>query len=151
MRRLLGVLGEREEEGATEPQPGLPDLEALVSRTCAAGLETTLQTEGEPGSIAPGLGLCAYRIVQEALTNTLKHAGPARAGVLVRWADGHLELEIADDGRGRAQDNGRRAGHGIAGMRERAALHGGNVEASPGAHGGFTVRARIPLTSESPA
>jgi signal transduction histidine kinase len=101
-----------------------------------------LTVEGEPVELSPGVDVSAFRIVQEALTNTLKHAGPARAAVLVRYGR-RLELEVADDGVGGPSLNG--GGHGLIGMRERVALHGGelDVESRPG--GGFTIRANLPL------
>jgi signal transduction histidine kinase len=106
-----------------------------------------LRVEGEPVALAPGLDLAAYRVLQEALTNVLKHAGPARARVLVRYGPEVLELEVADEGRdGAGQPLAQTgAGHGLVGMRERVALYGGRLEAGPrGA--GFAVRATIPLT-----
>jgi signal transduction histidine kinase len=151
MRRLLGVLGDREDLRMLSPQPGLEDLNDLVARTAAAGLPAQLRVEGQPVSVPQGLSLCAYRIVQEALTNALKHAGPAKAEVSVRWCSGALELKVADDGRGAAARSGSVRGHGIVGMRERAGLHGGSVEAGPGQNGGFAVRARIPLATGSAA
>ncbi len=146
MRRLLGVLGEGERLRELAPQPGIEDLEDLIARTCTAGVEASINVSGRPVAVPPGLSLCAYRVVQEALTNTIKHAGAARAEVSVRWHGDALELEVADDGPGRAAqiklDSG---GHGIIGMRERAALHGGKVETGPIPGGGFAVRALIPL------
>jgi signal transduction histidine kinase len=145
MRRLLGVLGDGEQLRALAPQPSFDDLEELMERTRAAGLPASVRVEGEPVTLAPGLSLCAYRVVQEALTNAIKHAGPASAEVSVRWAADALELEVADDGRGDAEPRLEPGGHGLVGMRERAALHGGTIEAGPGPTGGFAVRARIPL------
>jgi signal transduction histidine kinase len=146
MRRLLGVLGGPEDLRMLSPQPGLEDLPELVSRTDAAGLSAQLRIEGEPISVSPGLGLCVYRVVQEALTNAIKHAGAARAEVRVRWCGDALELEVIDDGHGaNPRAGGEKSGHGILGMRERAALHGGSVETGPAPAGGFAVRARIPL------
>jgi signal transduction histidine kinase len=140
MRRLVGLLGD---DGiALAPQPGLADLAGLVSRSAAAGMETTLSVEGEPRAVAPGLGLCAYRIVQEALTNAIKHARAGHAEVRVRWCPQVLELEVLDDGPGGAVGGD---GHGIPGMRERAALQGGTLEAGSRPGGGFAVLARIPL------
>jgi signal transduction histidine kinase len=146
MRRLLGVLGGPDDLRMLSPQPGLDDLPELVSRTDAAGLTARLRIEGKPVSVSPGLGLCAYRVVQEALTNAIKHAGAARAEVRVQWCGDALELEVIDDGRGaEAPPPAQSSGHGIIGMRERTALHGGSVEAGPAPAGGFAVRARIPL------
>jgi signal transduction histidine kinase len=147
MRRLLGVVDGEQDLRALAPQPGLADLGELLSRTRASGLATDLLVDGEPTAVSPALDLCAYRIVQEALTNAIKHAGPASAEVRLRWAEDALELEISDDGRGPvAPDDG--GGHGIAGMGERAALHGGSIYAGASARGGFTVRARLPLVPE---
>lgn len=146
MRRLLGVLGEGERLRELAPQPGLEDLDELIARTCTAGVEASINVSGRPVAVPPGLSLCVYRVVQEALTNTIKHAGAARAEVSVRWHGDALELEVADDGPGRpAQIRLDSGGHGIIGMRERAALHGGQVETGPIPGGGFAVRARIPL------
>jgi signal transduction histidine kinase len=148
MRRLLGVLDGDADPRALAPQPGLADIDELLSRTRASGLATDLRVDGEPARVSPALDLCAYRIVQEALTNVIKHAAPARAEVRVRWEQDALELEISDDGRGPGTVNGASGGHGLAGMRERAGLHGGSIHAGAGPGGGFTVRARLPLTPE---
>ncbi|HTB71409.1 MAG TPA: sensor histidine kinase [Solirubrobacteraceae bacterium] len=150
MRRLLGVLDRGEDARALAPQPGLADIADLVSRTRTAGLETKLRVVGEPAAISPALDLCAYRIVQEALTNAIKHAGPARVTVhvQVRWTRDALEVDIRDDGCGPIARNGASRGHGIAGMRERTGLHGGAIHAGAGTNGGFAVQARLPLTAE---
>jgi signal transduction histidine kinase len=149
MRRLLGVLESDADPRALAPQPGLADIQDLLARAGASGLATDLQIDGAPVTVSPALDLCAYRIVQEALTNAIKHAGPARAEVLVRWALGALELEISDDGRGPAPASSGSGGHGLVGMRERAVLHGGSVESGAGDGGGFIVRARLPLAREA--
>ncbi len=146
LRHLLGVLGGAGARRHPEPQPGLADLDALVRRTRMAGLTTDLHIEGSPGPISPALGLCAYRIAQEALTNVIKHAGPARASVRVRWEMGRLELEIADTGRGPPVGHAARVGRGLIGMRERAALHGGEVRTGGGPGGGYLVRASLPFS-----
>jgi signal transduction histidine kinase len=148
MRRLLGVLDSGEDLRSLAPQPGLGDIEDLVSHTRTAGLETNLRVEGEPAMVSPALDLCAYRIVQEALTNAIKHAGPARVTVGLRWTRDALEVDVSDNGRGPLGTNGTTTGHGIAGMRERAGLHGGNIQTGAGTHGGFTVQARLPLAPE---
>jgi signal transduction histidine kinase len=148
MRRLLGVLDSGEDPHALAPQPGLGDIEDLVSRTRTAGLETKLRVEGEPGVVSPALDLCAYRIVQEALTNAIKHAGPARVTVSLRWTHDALVLDVSDNGRGPIAHNGASPGHGLAGMRERTSLHGGDIEAGAGTNGGFAVQARLPLMPE---
>jgi signal transduction histidine kinase len=147
LRRLLGALGDGQHLRALAPQPGLEDLAHLVSRAREAGIPSSIRIEGEPSVVSAGVSLCAYRVVQEALTNAIKHAGPAQAQVAVRWRQNSLELFVSDDGRGAVDGNARPAGggHGIAGMRERVALHGGTVDAGPTPGGGFAVRASIPL------
>jgi signal transduction histidine kinase len=151
MRRLLGVLDGHRDPRALAPQPGLADIGDLLSRTRASGLNADLVVDGEPTALPPALDLCAYRIVQEALTNAIKHAAPASAEVRVRWSEDALVLEISDDGRGPGAVNGTSGGHGIAGMRERAVLHGGSIETGAGPLGGFTVHARLPLVTEAVA
>jgi signal transduction histidine kinase len=144
-RRLLGVLrpGGRRED--LEPQPGVGQIEALVDRVRRAGLPVTLTIEGDREPLPPGLDLCAYRIVQEGLTNALKHAGPARAEVVLRYARHALDIDVRDDGRGAGAGNGDGSGHGLIGMRERVALYNGQLQVGPGSEGGFEVRARLPL------
>ena len=122
MRRLLGMLRRSDDEIAMAPLPSLRHLDILAEQVAGAGLPVELRFEGEHVPLAPGVDLSAYRIVQEALTNALKHAGPARARVVVHYRTAELELEIADDGRGTAETNASGSGHGLAGMRERAAL-----------------------------
>jgi signal transduction histidine kinase len=142
MRRLFSLL--RSGTGSElAPQPTLAELDDLVEQVRKAGLPVDLRVQGKPDAVAPGVALCAYRIVQEALTNVIKHAGPARASVVVRYGDDALELEVTDDGRGAA--NGSRLGHGLTGMRERVALYGGELDAASRNGGGFRVRARLPL------
>jgi signal transduction histidine kinase len=145
LRRMLGVLREKEESGmALAPQPGLAGLDELVGHVRAAGLPVSVRVEGEPRPLPPGIDLSAYRIVQEGLTNSLKHAGPANAEVLVRYGDGEIELRVSDDGRGHdPASNG--DGHGLVGMRERVAVYGGRLSAGPGQGGGYTLSARLPL------
>ena len=146
LRRMLGLLRAEDEGLALAPQPGIGDVPELVERSRGTGVEITLEVEGHPKTLAPGVDLAAYRIVQEALTNVIRHAGPARAEVVVRFGERDLQLEIADDGRGSgAVHNGDGGGHGLVGMRERAALYGGSVEAGPEPGGGFAVRARLPI------
>jgi signal transduction histidine kinase len=142
LRRLLGVL--REDTGAEyAPAPGLETLDALVADVSAAGVPVTCAFEGEHREVPPGVDFTAYRIVQEGLTNVLKHAGPARATVRVSYEPGTVRLEIVDDGRG---VNGRSAGsgHGLLGMRERVAVYGGTLDAGPRVGGGFRVVATLP-------
>jgi signal transduction histidine kinase len=143
-RRLLGILRSDMSEAELEPQPGMASLETLVARTRLAGLPVELTVEGEGVKLAPGLDLAAYRVVQEALTNALKYAGPAHAWVTVRYLRDALELEISNDGRSPERQNGS-GGHGLVGMRERVSLYGGAVEAGPHPVRGFVVRARLPL------
>jgi signal transduction histidine kinase len=115
----------------------------LLDQVREAGLPVALAVEGEPRPLAPGVDLSAYRIVQEALTNALKHAGPARACVAVRYRAADVELEVTDDGRGPLDGHG--GGHGLLGMRERVALYGGVLESGARNGRGFRVRARLPL------
>jgi signal transduction histidine kinase len=149
LRRLLGVLRPGD-AGAPElsPQPGLADLEALVTRMGEAGLQVSVSEQGRPGELTPGVDLTAYRIVQEALTNVLKHAHTRQAAVAVRYAPDAVELEITDEGDGPPAMNGHH-GHGLIGMRERAALYGGQLDAGPGHNRGYVVRARLPRTAAS--
>jgi signal transduction histidine kinase len=149
MRRLLGMLRRSDDELALAPQPSLRHLGDLVEQVREAGLPVDLRIEGEERPIAPGIDLSAYRIVQEALTNALKHAGPARARVTVRYGENELDVEIADDGAG-AEDEVPAGGHGLVGMRERVALFGGDLAAGKRRGGGYAVRARLPLAGGAP-
>jgi signal transduction histidine kinase len=144
MRRLVGMLRSTDGENPLAPQPGLRDLPMLVAQVREAGLPVELTVEGEPRELPVGLELSAYRIVQEALTNALKHAGQARATVHIRYAPDSLQLEIADDGAA-ATEPAPSGGHGLVGMRERVALYGGRFEASRRASGGFAVRVALPI------
>jgi signal transduction histidine kinase len=143
MRRLLGLLRAEDDEPALAPQPGLANLPALVEQLRETGLNVDLSVEGSVRPVAAGLDLAAYRIVQEALTNVLKHAGGAPACVAVRWRDRELELEVADEGQRSTHSGGQ--GHGLVGMRERARLYGGSLDAAPRPEGGFRVYAVLPL------
>jgi signal transduction histidine kinase len=144
MRRLLGMLRADDEAVGLAPQPGVAGLGALVEQVRDAGLPTELHVEGKARELPPGVDLSAYRIVQEALTNALKHAGTrARARVVVTYEDDGLLLEVVDDGTGPAQSNG--DGHGLTGMRERVSVFGGRLESGPRPEGGFAVKARLPL------
>jgi signal transduction histidine kinase len=147
MRRLLGILREPEEVGALSPQPSLQRVDALVEQVREAGLPVQLKIEGHAEPLPPGVDLCAFRIVQEALTNTLKHAGPAHAEVLVRYARDDVELEVLDDGRG--ANGASSGGHGLLGMKERALLCGGTFETGAAPGGGFAVRARLPIHGDA--
>lgn len=148
IRRLMSIF-DAPGAGSFSPQPSLANIEELVARTSAAGLQTQLEVDGTPTDISPALALCAYRIVQEGLTNTIKHAGPARASVRMSWRDDLLELEVEDDGYGPARTPEPGAGHGIIGMRERAALHRGVVRIERGSAGGCLLHATLPLRSET--
>ena len=145
MRRLVGLLRESDDRLALAPQPTLSQLRHLVDQVRAAGLPVELSIEGNPVELPPGVDLSAYRIVQEALTNALKHAGPARARVSLRYRPGALDVEVADDGAETA--NGHGGGHGLVGMRERVSAYGGELDAGPQADGGYAVRVRLPYSS----
>jgi signal transduction histidine kinase len=142
IRRLLGVL-RADEHGGYQPAPGLGDLDRLVADVEGAGLPVVVHVDGARLDVPPGVDLTAYRIVQEALTNALKHAGRASAVVTVAYEPGAVRVEVVDDGRG---VNGRAigGGHGLVGMRERVGVYGGSLEAGPVTGGGFRVRARLP-------
>ncbi|MFI6316072.1 sensor histidine kinase [Nonomuraea sp. NPDC050556] len=150
MRNMVGVLrtdgGYPAERG---PQPGMHDLPALVEQMREAGLSARLSVEGVPGAIPAGVDLAAYRLVQEGLTNTLRHAGAGAAAVVtVRHEPRELDVRVEDDGRvpSQAQQTGKdRVGHGLVGIRERVALYGGILKAGPRPGGGFEVQARFPL------
>ncbi len=146
MRRLVGLLRESVEEFALAPQPTLSQLDRLVDQVRAAGLPVELSVEGDPVELPPGVELSAYRIVQEALTNALKHAGPAQARVSLRYNPDGLDIEVADDGSGTGNGDG--GGHGLVGIRERVSVYGGEIDAGPQADGGYAVRARLPYASE---
>jgi signal transduction histidine kinase len=143
MRRLLGAMrtdGDRVEFG---PQPGLDGLSTLVEDVVHAGLPVQLHVEGEPYDLPRAIDLSAYRIVQEGLTNALKHAHASQAGVTVRYRPDQVELEVVDDGDGPAVTNGH--GHGLVGIRERATIYGGEMSAGAAPAGGFVLSARLPV------
>jgi signal transduction histidine kinase len=133
MRRLLGILRGDEEQAGLSPQPGMAEIEALVQHVRTAGLPVDVVVEGNRRPLPPGIDLACYRVVQEALTNALKHAGAARAEVAIRYGRSSLELTVTNDGH--MARNGH-AGHGLVGMRERVALYGGEFEAGPRVDGG---------------
>lgn len=148
MRRLIGLLrGDGTDSGERTPMPSGTDLPALIDQVTTSGLDVTLDVQGDLERVGSGTGLTVYRVVQEALTNTLKHAGPdVAAQVDVSVEVDCVVLRIEDDGRGIAvTDDGH--GHGIAGMRERIAVHDGTIVAGPRPGGGFRVDARIPLST----
>jgi signal transduction histidine kinase len=145
-RRLLSVLRTEDGAAADAPQPGIEGIAGLVDRAAATGLAVTLSVRGDPAPVAPGPALGAYRIVQEAITNAVKHAeGATTVAVALAWTPRHLEIAVTDDGHGAARPAGRASGFGLAGMRERAALYGGTATAGPGYEGGWTVTATIPV------
>lgn len=148
MERMLGILrGDEVTELALSPQPNLAHVDALAKQVTEAGLPVEVAVEGTPAALSPSIDLTAYRIIQEALTNVLKHAGPARATVRIRYLPNTLELEITDDGRGvtSGADEAERGGRGLIGMRERVGLFGGELTVGPRPGGGFRVHATLPL------
>jgi signal transduction histidine kinase len=144
-RRLLGMLRSKDDGEELEPQPSVDHIDVLIEQIERAGLPVTLDVEGERTPLPAGVDLCAYRIVQEGLTNALKHAGPAHAEVVLRYAPRALDVEVRDDGRGLPHRNGDGSGHGLIGMRERVGLYGGSLKTGPRAGGGFEIHARLPL------
>ena len=159
MRRLLNAMRHDDESLELVPQPGLHDLETLVAHVQAAGLPVRLEVEGEPVTLPPGLDLSAYRIVQEGLTNSLKHSGASQAEVQVRYGARTLELEVRDDGMGGGDgapgdghDGGSDGGlgHGLVGIRERVKIYGGQMSAGASRAGGYVLRARFPLDGVGP-
>lgn len=144
MQRLLGIL--RVDEADRAPQPSLAQVDRLVAQLAEAGLPVELRVEGDVRALPAGLDVCGYRVVQEALTNSLKHGQPSVASVVVRYGADDLELEVVDDG-GKAEVTSALpgAGRGLVGMRERVALYGGLLEAGRRPEGGYAVRARLPL------
>jgi signal transduction histidine kinase len=142
MARLLGLI--RDEPNTTvEPQPRLADLDGLVQQARSTGLDVDLGVEGAPRELPAAVELSAYRIVQEGLTNVLKHSGATTAHVVVRYAPSALAVEVADDGSSLTSGPG--GGNGLTGMRERVAVFGGQLEAGPSADGGWTLRAILPV------
>lgn len=146
LHRLLGFLRRDGDEDDLAPQPSLGQLGGLVAQMGEARLPVDLVVEGEARELPATVEVSAYRIVQEALTNTLKHAGASTASVRLRYRPSEVEVEIVDDGRGQGPPPGPSGGNGLIGMRERVNLHGGRLQAGPRAEGGFAVRATFPLT-----
>jgi signal transduction histidine kinase len=130
-------------QASLTPQPGLRHLDHLIAPVVEAGLPVTLRVEGERPELPPGVDVSAYRIVQEGLTNALKHAPGSHAEVVIRFLENRVDLEIADDGDELAAPDG--LGHGLVGMRERVALYGGTLEAGPREGGGYVLRAALPV------
>ena len=145
MRRMLQVLRTNDAIGTDDlaPRPTLGRLDALVADVAGAGVQVDVVVEGTPIELPPGVDLSAYRIVQEGLTNVMKHAGRARAQVLLRYRPQDLEIEISDDGAGNGTGGG--SGHGLDGVRERVSVHGGKLQAGPRPGGGFVLRASLPI------
>jgi signal transduction histidine kinase len=152
LRRLLGVLRQDgDPQASLAPVPGLANLDGLLAEAAEAGLAVRLGVEGAPAPLPAGVDLSAYRIVQEALTNVIKHAGPAHAQVMIRYRDQEVAVEVIDDGRGVAAvagDGGKGTGHGLIGMAERVAAFGGDLEVGPRPGGGFRVAAWLPLAAD---
>ncbi len=149
MRRLLGVLREEDHAPDAMPQPGLAQLSELVANVRAAGLPVALTVNGDLAGLPAAVELSAYRIVQEALTNALKHAGSAAVQVVVDGAADAIEISVVDDGVGARHNGSAATGHGLIGMRERVALFGGDLRAGPAGEGGFEVVARLPVDRET--
>ncbi|MGY6021565.1 sensor histidine kinase [Streptomyces spinosirectus] len=148
LRRILGVLKEEQRSG-TSPQPCVAALPGLVRQVAeSTGLRVELRTEGEPYAMPPDAEAAAYRVAQEALTNTVKHAYASHATVELHWAEDHLTLTVTDDGRGPTAPGG---GHGLIGIRERATACGGSAETGRGPDGGFRVVVRLPATADRQA
>jgi signal transduction histidine kinase len=151
MRRALGILRATEPSGvALAPLPGLDQLPSLLDQIRAAGLPVALTVEGTPRPLATSTDLSLYRIVQEALTNALKHAKAARAEVVVGYGAHDITVEVTDDGRGPPPSTARSQGAGTIGMRERVALFGGELRVGPRPQGGYTVRVCLPVSAEAP-
>ena len=153
MRRLLGVLRDQSTEHPLAPQPGLDRLDELLARVHAAGIPVTMEMDGDPHALPDGVQLTVFRVAQEALTNTLKHAArPTRAHLALRCSAGQVDLEVTDSGdrelpRRRSQVSG--GGNGLRGMRERVAVYGGKLDAGPDPRGGWRVHLRLAPDAEA--
>jgi len=143
MRRLLGAMRSEDDGVELAPQPGLDALDSLLGQVARAGLPVELHVEGDTFALPRAIDLSAYRIVQEGLTNALKHAQASRADVTLRYAPEELGIEVRDDGRGSATSDGR--GHGLVGVRERVKIYGGEMAAASDPEGGFVLTARLPI------
>jgi signal transduction histidine kinase len=148
MRRLLSAMRHDGDEVELGPQPGLDGLDALLDEVGRAGLPVALHVDGQPFALPRGIDLSAYRIVQEGLTNALKHAQASDADVFVRYRPDELEIEVRDNGRGSAKTDGR--GHGLVGVRERVKIYGGEMSAGAATDGGFVLSTRLPVGGEGP-
>ena len=145
MRRMVGVLRRPEEAPALAPQPSLDHLERLVEQARETGLPVDLRVEGEALELPAGVDLTAYRLVQEGLTNAIKHSHATRAEVVVSYGDAQIEVTVSDNGNG--VGNGGGGGHGLVGMRERVSVYGGQLDAGPQPGGGYRLRAKLPVAS----
>jgi signal transduction histidine kinase len=144
MRRMVDVLRRPEEAPALAPQPSLGHVDKLVSQAREAGLPVELRIEGDPVQLSAGVDLTAYRLVQEGLTNAIKHARAGHAEVVVRYSNRNVELTVSDDGSG--DGDGEKGGNGLVGMRERVSVYGGELDAGPRPEGGYRLHATLPLT-----
>jgi signal transduction histidine kinase len=152
LRTILNILRQADDRDQVQPTPGLDQLDVLVGTIRRAGVATKVSVAGELPPLPPAVDVAAYRIIQESLTNVLRHAGPATATVTIAVRDGCLTVQVGDSGGGlRNRSGDAPAGHGLIGMRERAASAGGTLEAGPGPHGGFEVRARLPVDGRTEA
>jgi signal transduction histidine kinase len=149
MRRVVGALRDADESPALAPRPSLSRVDKLVARARETGLPVDLEIEGEPVALPAGVDLTAYRLVQEGLTNAIKHAAARHADVRIRYDGDHVEIEVCDDGRGADEADAASSdgGHGLVGMRERVSIYGGELEAGPRSEGGFRLRARLPVAT----
>ena len=145
MRRVISVLRPAPSAIDRAPQRGIDDLDGLAAQMRSAGLDVTVRFEGDRTRVPAALDLSVYRIAQEALTNTLRHAAASHAAVTVRYEDHAVEIECTDDGTGASAHSNGATGHGLIGMRERALMLGGEIYAGPGANGGYRIHARLPL------
>jgi signal transduction histidine kinase len=148
MRRLLGAMRHDGEDAELTPQPGLDDLDSLREEVSRAGLPVRLHLDGDPVTLPRAIDLSAYRIIQEALTNALKHARASHADVTVRYGTGDLQIEVRDDGRGATTTDG--LGHGLVGVRERVKIYGGEMTTATVAGGGFVLSTRLPFSGDQP-
>jgi signal transduction histidine kinase len=148
MRRLMGAMQDDGRQAELAPQPGLDSLDRLIDEVRRAGLPVRVHVEGVPSPLPPAIDLSAYRIVQEGLTNSLKHSGARHADVTVRYAEGGVQLQVRDDGVGAAASDG--LGHGLAGIRERVKIYGGEMTAGSAREGGFVLSASLPLEGYQP-
>jgi signal transduction histidine kinase len=150
LRRMLTVLRAADDGAPAGPMPGLARLDDMADRVRAGGVPVALTVEGTPRPLAPGVDLCAYRVVQEALTNVLKHAPGARAEVRLRYEAHQVTVSVTDDGEGVIPDRIRTdGGHGLIGMRERAKLYGGQITIGPQDQGGFAVQLTLPTSARA--